>query len=99
MKHYGILEWVDFVRGLTPEQERAAMREHLGDGCAKCRQASAFCGTLARIAAGMAREQPPDPVAQRAFAICPARDSSMAALPYDNGGIGIGRSPHPARAP
>ena len=38
MKHYGIAQWVDFARGVTPEPEGSMMREHLAAGCPECRQ-------------------------------------------------------------
>lgn len=73
MKHYGVLQWADFARGLALKEERAAMREHLESGCAECREAFAFCEALARISINMAVQQAPDVAARLAKSICPAR--------------------------
>ena len=37
MKHFELVEWTDFVRGLVEESARVAMERHLASGCRKCR--------------------------------------------------------------
>jgi len=60
MKHYGILQWADFARGVAPEGDRAAMQEHVGVGCSDCSEALAFCEALARVSTVMAGQQAPE---------------------------------------
>jgi hypothetical protein len=73
MKHYGIAEWVDFARGLMPEEDGVLMRDHLASGCPDCRQVAGFCERLTRICRSMAPHQAPDSAARRAQAIFPIR--------------------------
>ncbi|HEY1342455.1 MAG TPA: hypothetical protein VGF59_33355, partial [Bryobacteraceae bacterium] len=49
MSHYGIPQWVDFARGVVPEQERRVMRDHLSGGCPECRQVAEFFFRLADV--------------------------------------------------
>lgn len=37
MKHFVMQEWVDFVRGVIPQQQNLAMQKHLDSGCSNCR--------------------------------------------------------------
>jgi hypothetical protein len=73
MKHYGIPEWVDFARGVTPEQEGSVMREHLATGCLECRRVAAFCDKLAHICLAMAPRRVPEFAVRNAQAIFPIR--------------------------
>ena len=73
MKHFGIAQWVDFARGVTPEQEGAIMREHLATGCPECRQAVAFCDKLARTCLDLAPRRAPESAVRSARAIFPIR--------------------------
>lgn len=73
MKHYGIARWVDYARGLTPEQEGNTMREHLASGCPECRQALGFCEKLARVCLAMAPRRAPEAAVRNARAIFPVR--------------------------
>ncbi|MGA2269674.1 MAG: hypothetical protein ABSH44_14500 [Bryobacteraceae bacterium] len=73
MKHYGIAQWVDFARGLTPDQEGVVMREHLAAGCLKCRQVRDFCDKLARICLVLAPYRAPEAAVRNARAIFPIR--------------------------
>lgn len=36
MKHYQLSDWVDYVRGVAPEEEQIPMTAHLGRGCRRC---------------------------------------------------------------
>jgi hypothetical protein len=58
MNHYGICQWVDFVRGLTPDAEAIGMRRHLAEGCSNCGDLARFCDDLNQICSGMARPIP-----------------------------------------
>ncbi|HWC97581.1 MAG TPA: hypothetical protein VG456_12540 [Candidatus Sulfopaludibacter sp.] len=69
MKHYGIAEWVDFVRGLSKPGEADGMRQHLAAGCAECQGISDFCETLAKVCRGMAPMPVPSQTLQRARSI------------------------------
>jgi hypothetical protein len=73
MNHFGILQWAGFARGVAPEEERAAMTEHLESGCTECREALAFCETFVRISSRMTAQRVPDGAARLAKSICPAR--------------------------
>jgi hypothetical protein len=73
MKHFGIAQWVDFARGVTPETDGIAMREHLATGCLECRQAMDFCDKLARVCLAMAPYRVPEAAVRNARAICPIR--------------------------
>lgn len=73
MRHYGIEEWVDFARGLTPKAEKAVMRGHLSAGCSECQEMATFCSSLSDLCLGMAERAVPDWVVRNALAICPAR--------------------------
>lgn len=36
MRHYGIGQWTDFVRGTAAEKDTSSMKKHLADGCDSC---------------------------------------------------------------
>jgi hypothetical protein len=73
MKHYGMAQWVDFARGVTPEQEGSVMREHLLTGCLECQQALDFCDKLARVCLALAPQRAPEAAVRNARAIFPIR--------------------------
>ena len=73
MKHYGIAQWVDFARQVTPEPEVRIMQEHLATGCLECREVLAFCDKLARVCFALAPLQAPEAVVRSARAIFPIR--------------------------
>jgi hypothetical protein len=77
MKHFGILQWADFARGVTPEGDRVEMREHLESGCAECRDTYAFCDAFARISRKMADQPAPEAAARLAKSIFPARPTQI----------------------
>jgi hypothetical protein len=70
MKHYGISQWVDFVRGLVPESTGTTMRNHLG-GCSECRDVAEFCENLQSVLSQAASDAVPEWVVRRAKAIFP----------------------------
>ena len=69
MKHFGIVQWVDFTRGVTPEAEGSRMREHLLAGCLECRGIADFCEKLAGVCRTMTPSRVPDAVVQQARSI------------------------------
>ena len=73
MTHFGIAQWVDFARALAPEAEQAAMREHLADGCAECRQIVDFCHKVAAVCGGMQGYEAPESAVGLARAIFPTQ--------------------------
>src|ERR1035437_10199779 len=73
MKHFGIAQWVDFARGVTPEQERSIMREHLATGCLECRQVLDFYDKFARVCLALAPHRAPEAAVRNAWAIFPIR--------------------------
>jgi hypothetical protein len=73
MKHYGIAQWVDFIRGLVPPEPRGEMQDHLAGGCTDCQATLNFCGKLARVCNQMVTSVVPDHAVRKARAIFPAR--------------------------
>jgi len=73
MKHYGIVQLVDFARGLAPAEEARVMREHLASGCPECRQVADFCEKLSRVCQGMALRPVAESLVGQARAIFPVR--------------------------
>jgi hypothetical protein len=69
MRHYGIVEWVDFARGIAPSGETDAMGAHLAKGCPECRSIADFCDKLARVCQGMTAMPVPQNVLRRAASI------------------------------
>ena len=58
-RHYDVPEWADFVRGLGDDAQRAAMRQHVSAGCARCGEFVATLQRFAPIAASEAQYEPP----------------------------------------
>jgi hypothetical protein len=58
--HFAVEQWADFVRGLTREEERTVMQNHLATGCAKCSDALGFAERVYRTAQRESAYQPPD---------------------------------------
>ena len=73
MKHFGIIQWVDFTRGMTPEAEGIRMREHLESGCKECQGIVDFCEKLAGVCRTMPPGRVPDAVVQQARSIFQSR--------------------------
>jgi hypothetical protein len=57
--HFSSPQWVDLVRGLLGEDQRAAMDQHLRSGCEECRQAFAAWSGFATFAEAEAGLEPP----------------------------------------
>lgn len=85
-KHFGIWEWVDFVRGVGDNPAREAMNAHLSSGCGRC---EAMVRVLGRFAA-MVQTPAFEPAAQTvrlAEAIFPVQSrerGTFAKLIYDS---------------
>ncbi len=71
-EHFGIDRWVDFARGVAPEQEDSAMREHLASGCSECSPLADFFTELNDVCRSMVSYTVPDHVMRQAYAIFPA---------------------------
>jgi hypothetical protein len=69
MKHYGIVQWVEFARGLMGTGEAQNMSDHLAAGCSECQGIADFCEKLSRICRGVAPMPVPDAAVQRARSI------------------------------
>jgi hypothetical protein len=82
MKHYGIVEWIDFARGVAPPEAGEPMRAHMASGCPDCRRMAEFCQRLARICNGMALEPIPDAVLRQARALFPGRPAAPSKRPF-----------------
>ena len=73
MKHFGIIQWVDFARGLTSDEDVPAMRDHLAEGCDECTDLVEFCQSLTGVAKRMASGAVPEWVARRGKAVFPVQ--------------------------
>lgn len=72
MNHYGIAQWVDFARGLVPQETRMEMQDHLAAGCTDCQKSLYFCDKLARICRQMGTDAVPDYAVRNVRAMFPA---------------------------
>ena len=72
MKHYGIAQWVDFSRGLTPVADTAAMQAHASD-CSECREAAGYFSKLTRFCRGLVSDEVPDSVVRNALSLFPVQ--------------------------
>ena len=76
MKHYDIIQWVDFARDAVSPEARAAMREHLLTGCRECQLSVAILEKAVVAAREDARFDVSAELVQAAkavFAIAPAK--------------------------
>jgi hypothetical protein len=71
MKHFGISQWIDLVRGLVPEADALAMRNHLVEGCSECNELARFCHQLSSICVSAAQHPAPEWVVRSAKAMFP----------------------------
>jgi hypothetical protein len=55
--HYAIGQWIDFVRGVTPDREAARMTNHAAR-CSGCRNCMNFWMKLTATARSMAQPRP-----------------------------------------
>jgi hypothetical protein len=69
MKHFNIWQWADYARGLAGGVDRSAMDAHLASGCARCARTASTFRSVAAIAGGEARHEPPDHAIRCAQAI------------------------------
>ena len=69
MTHFSAEEWSDFVRGVTPPQERDRMQAHLDSGCSRCRDAVAWLEKVVIAAASDRAIDPPSQVVAHAHAV------------------------------
>jgi hypothetical protein len=73
MKHFGIIQWVDFARGVVAPAEVARMQAHLESGCPECQGIADFCNRLAGVCHAIEPMRVPDAAVQQAKAIFQAR--------------------------
>jgi hypothetical protein len=73
MKHFGIIQWVDFTRGVLPDADEIRMREHLATGCTECSGIVEFCNKLAGVCRKMTPVSVPDAVVLQARSIFQAK--------------------------
>ena len=60
MAHFGTPRSVDYARGLVDGDERAAMEQHLRDGCAQCSDESRLLSRLAELGSADWQYEPPE---------------------------------------
>lgn len=83
MSHYLAERWVDFVRGLLSEEERAAMKRHLDEGCESCRREMDVLQVMRNFAREEAGAEPPADAVRMARAIYvppPRREGALRRL-------------------
>jgi hypothetical protein len=68
MRHFDSSTWVDFARGLLPEERTTEIREHLHRGCRVCDEEQRFWARLRAVARISAAMEPPPEAARRALA-------------------------------
>jgi len=60
MTHFSDEVWVDFARGLLPPPEFEQVRQHLDEGCERCRERSEVWQSIAQLTSRALYAQPPD---------------------------------------
>jgi hypothetical protein len=60
VKHFSLIEWVDFVRNVLPGEHRAPMQEHLDQGCGACLKMFKTWATMVDFARHEPFYEPPD---------------------------------------
>ncbi len=73
MKHYGITVWVDYTRGLLPEDVRVEMTSHLRESCPECQELKDFCAKLGTVCKELAAMDVPEWLTRNARAIFPVQ--------------------------
>lgn len=73
MEHYDIVQWTDFVRGVAPEEDQAAMQRHLEGACPICQPVAEFFRKLLCVCSNLGRYQAPDSAVRSGKAIFPAQ--------------------------
>jgi hypothetical protein len=73
MKHYGIIQWVDFARRVVTDEEGLRMKEHLAAGCVDCRRLLEFCSAVYETSRGMEPAGAPDWAVRSAKVLSPVR--------------------------
>ena len=68
MEHLQDTAWADYVRGVIPETETAAMAAHLA-GCRRCERTTRALGEMVRLGIADTRQAPPEYVVHAARAI------------------------------
>jgi hypothetical protein len=67
-EHFTEDQWSDFVRGVLPAGEAAALQQHLEDGCETCRQSFRLWQVVAAVADSEVRNEVPDALVRSARA-------------------------------
>ena len=75
MTHCGMIQWVDFTRGVLPEADQLTMREHLAAGCPECAGIVEFCSKLTGVCHNLAPMTVPESVVQQACSIFRAKQA------------------------
>ena len=70
-KHYGVADWIEFVRDMGPLEQREQMNRHLGDGCLDCRHTAEFFKKLVSACLDMIPDEVPETWLKRARSIWP----------------------------
>ena len=78
MKHYGIIEWVDFARGVSAVGSPPAMEAHLAGGCPSCQQLAEFFAKLTAVCGGAVLQPVPERALRQAQALFPAQPAVRA---------------------
>lgn len=60
MKHYDMIQWSDYVRGVGDAELRRAMRDHLATGCPECGRTAQLLRGVVDVARSDRRHGPPE---------------------------------------
>lgn len=81
MKHYGIVEWVDFARDVVTGKDEAGMSLHLASGCIECRRLVEFCDAVYQVSRSTVPASVPEWAVSRAKAAIPVRSAQKSRRP------------------
>lgn len=73
MKHFTDEAWLDFTRGLLPEEEMSRIRAHLDSRCKECAELSALWEAVIEIAGRQSDYEPRESAVRAVKAACAGR--------------------------
>jgi hypothetical protein len=59
VKHFSLIQWADFVRGVVIPEQRASMQKHLDENCSRCNKTVEMWTSLAEFSQQETAYKPP----------------------------------------
>jgi hypothetical protein len=59
VKHFSLIDWVDFVRAVAPAKKMASMQKHLDENCGRCRKTMELWTSIIGFAKQEVTYEPP----------------------------------------